>query len=156
MCSLEDSFTADCPSLMKHPWLAYLPVGVIIFTPLCPHHHSGRQYLHSTQPALAHRHHSAVRLHSCQIQTGPQAIRGKLGKAKSYTLFKNKFAFWFNWSHDHIPWCVLVCIFKRVRIDQSSFVQPSLSLALGNASAVLSLSALARAETQLRLWNELL
>lgn len=67
-----------------------------------------------------------------KFKTGPQAIRGKRGKAKSYTLFqKKKFAFWFNWSHDHIPWCVLVCIFKRVRIDQSSLVQPSLSLALG-------------------------
>ncbi|CAB1452002.1 unnamed protein product [Pleuronectes platessa] len=52
-CSLlvfMDSFTPDCPGLMKHPCLAYLPIGAIIFTPLCAHQH--KRYLLTMAPSL--------------------------------------------------------------------------------------------------------
>lgn len=59
LCAMQESFTADWPSLIKHPCLAYLPIGAIIFTPLCSHRHES--YLLTTSPPLTHLFLSTLR-----------------------------------------------------------------------------------------------
>lgn len=115
LCAMQDSFTLRWPSLIKHPCLAYLPIGAIIFTPLCPHQH--KCYLLTMSPSLTHLFCSALRLHHWSGRfrgyTGPQSTMGSCnGKSSnSNTPSLPKWFFPFNsrcWQNSKLDVCTAI------------------------------------------------